>query len=156
MKYKLISHLIIIICLSIFITGCSYGQIEDTNGDEDFSIETISDEKIKKGPNTRFVIKSKRTNKNNISTVKIEKFSGIYLLKTTKVSNQTLTFNIDSTVEKGNFRIVIVKDKEIIKDFLINCSDSHTIDNAVGNYLLKIVGESAKFTIDFEICKINN
>lgn len=152
MKYKLLNLILIFLILSLLLTGCEYGQIEDTNGEEDYSIQTILDDKIKEGPNTRYVINSKWSTKDNVTTMKIEKFSGIFLLRTTHVSNKTLTYEIDSIVEKGNFKIVIVKNNEEIINVLINSTELVTINDAEGKYQIKAVGESAKFKMSFEIC----
>lgn len=152
MKYKLLNLILIFLILSLLLTGCEYGQIEDTNGEEDYSIQTILDDKIKEGPNTRYVINSKWSTKDNVTTMKIEKFSGIFLLRTTHVTNKTLTYEIDSIVEKGNFKIVIVKNNEEIINVLINSTELVTINDAEGKYQIKAVGESAKFKMSFEIC----
>lgn len=71
MKYKLLNLILIFLILSLLLTGCEYGQIEDTNGEEDYSIQTILDDKIKEGPNTRYVINSKWSTKDNVTTMKI-------------------------------------------------------------------------------------
>ena len=152
MKYKLFNFIIIFLIFSLLLTGCEYGQIEDTNGEEDYSIQTITDDRIKEGPNTRFVINSKWSTKYNVTTIKIEKFSGIFLLRTILVTNKTLTYEIDSIVEKGNFKIVIVKNNEEIINVLINSTELVTINDAEGKYQIKAVGESAKFKMSFEIC----
>ena len=152
MKYKLLNLILIFLILSLLLTGCEYGQIEDTNGEEDYSIQTILDDKIKEGPNTRYVINSKWSTKDNVTTMKIEKFSGLFLLRTTHVTNKTLTYEIDSIVEKGNFKIVIVKNNEEIINVLINSTELVTINDAEGKYQIKAVGESAKFKMRFEIC----
>lgn len=151
MKYKLFNFIIIFLIFSLLLTGCEYGQIEDTNGEEDYSIQTITDDRIKEGPNTRFVINSKWSTKYNVTTIKIEKFSGIFLLRTILVTNKTLTYEIDSIVEKGNFKIVIVKNNEEIINVLINSTELVTINEAEGKYQLKAVGESAKLLMNFEI-----
>ena len=151
MKYKLLNLILIFLILSLLLTGCEYGQIEDTNGEEDYSIQTILDDKIKEGPNTRYVINSKWSTKDNVTTMKIEKFSGLFLLRTTHVTNKTLTYEIDSIVEKGNFKIVIVKNNEEIINVLINSTELVTINDAEGKYQIKAVGESAKFKMSCEI-----
>lgn len=151
MKYKLFNYVLIIFIFSLLLTGCEYGQIEDTNGIDDYSILTISDKQIKEGPNSRFVKKSNWSTKDNVTTLKIEKFSGIFLLRTTKLTTKTLTYNIESNIEKGNFRIVIVKDNEQIIDVPINSIERVTINNADGKYQIKAIGESAQFVMSFEI-----
>jgi len=135
------------------IAGCSLGQIEDTNGTEDFTIQTFTDSDITSNRSSRTTFNSSIITYNNNTKVKIGKFSGVYELESFKVSNQTLVFNIESSCTNGNFRIVIICDDEIVNDVKINSNETITIENTNGTYSLKIIGESAKISVDYSIIK---
>lgn len=142
-----------LLCLGFLLVGCNIGQIEDTNGESDFTIETISDKKIISRSSSNFIANSVTNKIGSNTSIKVGKFSGVKELETTRVSNQTLTYEIESNCTYGNFRIVIVHNSEIIRDVAINSSEIITINNANGTYYLKIVGESAKFSLDYSIQK---
>lgn len=142
--------IIIILFLAVFLGGC-IKQIEDTNGTDDYTIETFTDEDITANRTSYIIVSSFTTTINNVTTVKIGKFSGIYELEKTRVPNSNLQYQIASTCTSGNFRIVIVKDNEILDDVQINTSKTISYPNANGTYQLRIVGESAKIEMNYSI-----
>jgi len=146
---KIVRVLICILLLGSLV-GCMK-QIEDTNGDEDFSIVSISDEKICSNVNSYVAFNSYSVENDGFKTVSIKTFSGVDTVDKTVVFNQSLTYNIDLTVKKGNFRLILIKDREIIWEFPLNESSSYTVNNGSGIYELKIAGESAEFSINFSI-----
>lgn len=95
---------------------------------------------------------STRIQINNKVKMKVKKFSGVELLDSIYVKNKKLTIKLSSEVKSGNFKIVVIKDDEIIKVLNINeANQEFVIENANGEYLLKVAGESANFSIDYEI-----
>lgn len=138
--------------LILLITGCSFIQVEDTNGDDNYVIQTFSDEDIAR-TNHSTSFRLYKTSYNDHGTIKVKKMSGIMLLNTTNANGQTLIYNINSSVVKGNFRIVIVSNDKIIKDIPINEESSFKLENVSGSYELKIVGESAEFSLEYAIVK---
>lgn len=142
----------IIVLLSFFIlftlSGC---HIEDTNGEDDFSLVELTDEDFFKASSSSKTM-SIRTQINNKGKMKVKKFSGVELLDSIYVKNKKLTIKLSSEVKSGNFKIVVIKDDEIIKVLNINeANQEFVIENANGLYLLKVAGESANFSINYEI-----
>jgi hypothetical protein len=139
--------LIILFFFTILIlTGCN--QIEDSNGNDDYTIQTISNEDIIK-KSSYSALGFVETNINGKYTKKANKFSGVYKVLSVEANNEKLSISMESSVTAGNFRIVLIKGDEIIDDFELNTTDTITIDNANGTYIVKIVGESAKFTLKY-------
>ena len=143
---------IIVLVFSFFIlltlSGC---HIKDTNGEDDFSLVELTDEDFFKA-NSSSTTMSTRTQINNKVKIKVKKFSGVELLDSIYVKNKKLTIKLSSEVKSGNFKIVVIKDDEIIKVLNINeANQEFVIENANGEYLLKVAGESANFSIDYEI-----
>lgn len=139
---------ILLVILLFLLSGCSIGQIADTNGDDDYSIETISNDEIIDGTSS-FSVGSLETSTNGVNKYKVNKFSGVKTIDTFRLNNSIFTIEVDCTVSSGNFMLALTTDKKIVKEFNINSSDSFTINNFSGTYYLKIVGESAKFNITY-------
>lgn len=149
---KRILLLVLLLFLVVSLGACSYKHIEDTNGENNFSIVSISDDKIiSKSQNLTYG--SVRTTKNGETTLKIKKMSGVMDLEKTKVDDQGLIYSVESTVNSGNFRIVVTLAEKIISDIEVNCKTDITVPNTKGTYVLKIVGESANFTMKYKIVK---
>ena len=125
------------------LTSCSM-HIKDTNGKDNYSLNTITDETILSPSG---VIKSMafQTTVNGSNVYKAKKFSGVEKIATYKNS---FTLYVNNAVKSGNFRICLACDNVIVKDFTINNSDSFTaLDSKV--YDLYIAGESANFEMSY-------
>lgn len=145
MPGKIVALHVLLLILFATLTGC-LPHIDDTNGNDDFRLQAITDRQIVTGMDTKSTLYS-GTNSDNKATLKINKFSGVKELLSKSVNNETLTFSINCSVTSGNFRGVIVKDGEIIQDFDINGESVVSFPDATGTYIVKVAGESAKFRI---------
>ncbi|MBU5440347.1 hypothetical protein KQI42_20330 [Tissierella sp. MSJ-40] len=68
-----------------------------------------------------------------------------------------ITFKYNSTVNRGDFKAVLINPKEEIDDILIgNEQDEKTIKLAKGKYIFKIVGRNAKGKTKISINKNQN
>jgi len=143
MKKKII-FLFLFVFILVTFSGCTH--IEDTNGAEDYTIETFTDDDIIK-KSSYSALGFVETNINGKITIKISKFSGVYEITSLNPKNETLVFTVESKCSLGNFRIVLIKDDAIIRDILINTTEKVEIENANGKYIMKIVGESANFSL---------
>ena len=143
MKIKKILRMFIALALVISLVGC-IKHVEDTNGEDNYEIETYTDEDITSGKYATLKVGSITSTVGNVTTLKVNKFTGIEELDSTKATNNTLVFNVESTITKGNFRMVIVKDGDIIRDVAINTTENITLENCSGRFKLIMVGESAK------------
>lgn len=144
---------LMIIFTSCFISCSSCKHIDDTNGDDDYSLCQISDENIINGMNS-ISAGSIKTSKNNSHTLRINKFSGVNSIYKEIIKNSTVTINAKVTLDSGNLRVVVVGNKEILFDFVINGSSTYTLPSNVGSYQIKIAGETAKFKIEYTIAYI--
>ncbi len=145
-KYVLLFPMMIVLLLCL----CSCSQIEDTNGEDNYQLQTISDERIISGKGSTVKVGSVSTTINNKGTYKVKKFSGVETIFSIDGSNNRITLTIISEIKSGNFKIVLVNEKQIVKVFDLNCTQSVTIENATGRFDLKIAGESANFSIEYE------
>ncbi|MCH5163754.1 MAG: hypothetical protein J1F36_01920 [Clostridiales bacterium] len=137
-----------IVCALIAITCCGCGHIKDTNGDDDFSLVTLSEQQIIKG-NSSVSSVSASNQWNNKYNLKVSKFSGVKELKKITLKSGTQKITTDVNVSAGNFRMVLISGGQIVYDFDINGTSSATISE--GTYIIKIAGESASFNLSFSI-----
>lgn len=145
------------VLVSVFMligfTGCNFGQVEDTNGEDDYSLVKYTDGDITNKSSSYSALGLLENNIGSNKSISASKFSGIYTIDTIDVSSGTLVFSIESELTAGNFRIVIVKDGSIVDDAELNKTDTIEIVNANGKYVLKVVGESAKFSVKWTVQK---
>ena len=152
MKRYWIFGLILAMCLSL--AAC--GQIEDTNGEDDYSLAVITHEELVKGTNSSSKIGSMRTQINDKLTVKVSKFSGVEALDSITADNSTksITFSVQSTLESGNFFVYVRHDGQIVGELEIGKSDTLTIKQPTpGKYELCVAGESASYELSASIHK---
>ena len=132
-----------------FLTGC--GHIDDTNGEDDFTLETISkDDMINNSISASTVSFTKTVG--NKTEVTIKKFSGVKSIYKEYSANGEYTFDFDVKCNNGNLAVVLVCEDEIVKEIPINetSSFSYSFD---GNFEVKIAGESANLEIYFVVEK---
>ena len=67
--------LILFLFLILFLTGCGLGHIEDINGEDDYSLATLSEENLIKGTNSYSSFGSFTSTINNKFTQKVKKMS---------------------------------------------------------------------------------
>ena len=127
------------------LSGCALLSYEDTNGDDDFTLQTLTDEDLIEGTNGLSSLMSSRTVLKNTITYKCQNLSGIYTVCTKEPKNGTLELTVSCTVKKGNARLVLTSDSEILHDFEVNAADQHLVlDNLKGEVYLRFAGESAE------------
>ena len=138
-----------IVCALIAITCCGCDKhIEDINGDDNFSLATLTEQQIIKN-NSSISSVSVGNQWNNKYDLKVNKFSGVKELKKITLKSGTQKITADVNVSSGNFRMVLISNGKIVYDFDINGTSSYTI--SAGTYIIKIAGESASFNLTFNI-----
>ena len=77
------------------------------------------------------------------------KIHGVVILQATKISGNTLTLSINSSIESGNAEIIILIDGEYHSSVDVNQNRSVTLQNVAGKeVLVKLAAEDAKLKID--------
>ena len=149
--------------------------IQDINGESDYSLAVITQEQIDSTKYDKYVsfnsggsadgqksdIKDNRLREvdRSRSSVRAKSFNGIRILSATKTEADTIAFEITSTVESGNFEIMIYIDDVYYSDVNINTTEKLTIENISGKtILIKIIGENANMRVEAtrDIKKSNN
>ena len=150
MKRYWIIGLILAMCLGL--VAC--GQIEDTNGEQDYSLATITEEQLVKGTNSSSKVGFLHTQINNSHTFKVNKFSGVEAIESVRATESTksITFLVESTRNSGNLYVYVRCDGQIVGDLEIGTKDDLVIENpAPGKYELCVAGESASYELSVTI-----
>ena len=138
--------IVIILFLTLYLTGC---QIKDQNGEDNFELATYTLDDVKnnniKGNSN---LGSVEFGTFDHGYLKVRKFSGQWslVIKNIKSSDKV---KITSTVEKGNLGIFI-KCLDEVYQIPINTEYTFSFDNLSGVCSIVVVGESAKFRIDYD------
>jgi len=143
----------IFLFVSVFIilslSSCGVTTYQDTNGPSDYSLQTLTEEDIIRGAKTSKILSSSIT-LNNKTVCKAKTMSGVEELYKTNLKNETLCLTISSEITKGNARLVIVFNDEIIHDFALHMSDQiFTLEDVTGTVSLKLAGESTGYEITY-------
>lgn len=154
--------LALVIGLGIFFLSSS--DFVDTNGPENFALVELtredilksdknyraSMESIKRSGARTYVVgtKFRKYDRDHINA-SYGKIHGVTILQATKIFGNTLTLNINSSVEKGNAELIITVDGEYYCSITVNQNQSITLQNMSGKeVIVKLAGEDAKVKID--------
>lgn len=137
----------VILVLLFLMTGCQR-HIKDTNGPDDYSLVSFSnDDKVSaKSYVAVGAISSHVLGRGSFSA---KKFSGAMILYEVNV-NDRISCYFDIEVESGNFEVILINDEQIIKSVALNNTSRFTIETS-GKVTLKVIGESARFEIKYEV-----
>ena len=144
------------LCLCLSLMGCGT-QYEDTNGADDFTLQTITDENIVQldtgssglgysEENFADVLYSSEYHSNNFNGVE-----QIYL------NNYILPSDVEiyighMVVESGNFKLAVVNNDEIIHEIALDSfGETIRFEDLSGSFSIHVAGESAKFEFFIEI-----
>ncbi len=155
---------IVAILIAVIISLASESKFVDTNGPENFALTEITrDDILSKDNNYRSSMVSERHSGHHTNIIgtrlrdwdydyisrSFGKIHGIIILQATKIRGNTLTLNINSSVESGNAEIVIIIDGEYYCSVDVNQDQSIVLqDISNKEVIVKLAGEGAKMKID--------
>lgn len=121
----------------------------DTNGETDFSLQTLTEADIL-SRNNYLQTRASQSAANNNTKVSVGKFSGVRILHTFRSGTHTLT--VTPGVTAGNFRLVLCTENRILHDFaLTGEKQTFIVDASAESVFFKAAGESAAFSLDYVI-----
>ena len=153
--------IIVGLCFSIYIrqqfASIDFEEYVDTNGEDDFSLQSIDESSIitmnsfctaRKNDS---VTSGKKTGTSSYQSDDYDNIEylcldmhGVDVVQATKVSKNEMQFIVESTINKGNCRISLVSEGNILYDFGINCISTYTLKNAQGKEVfIMLAGEDA-------------
>ena len=154
----------ILVAFAVIISLASESKFVDTNGPGNFALTEITqDDILSKNHGYRSFMASERHSgfHTNIIGTRYRDYDydyisrsfgnihGIVILQATKISGNTLTLNINSSIESGNAEIAILIDGEYYCSVDVNQDQSITLqDISNKEVIVKLAGEGAKMKID--------
>ena len=145
-KFKIIAVAVMCVALTVSLAACIALHIEDTNGEDDFSLAVITEDEIVTASRNYAATGSTYETVGDVHVITVEKFSGVWQVGRYDLTEGSATFNVEMSVKRGNCRLVLVNDGKIVHDFDINGADSYTI-TTVGEYYIMLAGESAEISL---------
>jgi len=155
---------IVALLIALIILVASESDFVDTNGPENFALTEITrDDVLSKDNNyiSSMAVERHSGHHTNITGTRLRdydydyisrsfgKIHGVIILQATKISENTLTLNINSSIESGNAEIVIIIDGEYYCSVDVNQDQSIVLQNISNkDVIVKLVGEKAKIKVD--------
>ena len=149
----IIASVVFVVVVLFWISTTGVEHIEDTNGPDIYKLQTITDYDIvdmKMGSKGLTETTSKLT---GVTTYSSNKFTGVAHIYLTNIISNRMEFTINhARVDKGNFKIALVVDDEIVHEFKLNeLTQSYVLEDVKGTVALVIAGESADFQLDYSV-----
>lgn len=143
----------LIIVFAVWMLGSDLEHIEDTNGAENFELQTITDDNIIKMDTGALNLKESADSITNTTTYSSDKFTGVAEIYGNNIWGNRFDITINhARVDSGNFKIVLLEDEKIVHEFKLNeLTQSFTLENPSGYISLRIAGESADFQFDYTL-----
>ena len=126
-------------------------HIEDTNGADNYSLQTITDENIEKRDIGAKGFVSETNNITNKTKYYSKKYTGVTEVDGGTCITSEYTIYIQRfELKEGNAKLVLLKDDKIVHEFKPGeTMQEFSVENAKGSYMsLRIAGESAKFELE--------
>lgn len=144
---------IVAVLVLLMIFGPEQEQIEDSNGADNFALQTISDSNIINNDMGSTGVESSKNSLTKNYTYSSDKFSGVEMLETDIHKGIGDTIEVEKLdVKSGNFTLAVVENDKIVHKFEPNKpNQTYTVDGAEGTYYLMIAGESADFELKYNI-----
>ena len=153
MKRFLKILLVSVMCLTIAGCGTEY---EDSNGADDFSLQTITDENIinLETGSSGLTYSEKKLAGVSSSEYSAKNFNGVeqIYLENYVTPSDIHVYIGHMNVESGNFRLVVINNDEIIHEFPLDTFNEEILfEDLEGTFSVHVAGESAAFDFHIEI-----
>ncbi len=144
---------VFIAVFAVWMFATDIEHIEDLNGPDIYKLQEINDSNIIKMDVGALNFTESNELFNNLPTYKSDKFTGVAEIFSDNIYGNRFDITLyNLQVEKGNFRIVLVHNDEIVHEFKLNeLLQSYTLENPSGNVSLRIAGESADFEFSYDL-----
>lgn len=128
-------------------------HIEDTNGEDNYKLQTISDSEIINMSVGAKGLKKSTGSISNTTTYSSNKFTGVEQIYMTNIVANRMEFTVNhARVDSGNFKMVLVVNDKIVHEFKLNeLTQTYVLEDVKGTVSLMIAGESADFQLDYTV-----
>lgn len=140
--------LVVVIIGVIMLFNSDLEHIEDTNGADNFALQTITDEDIAKIEMGALNVSTSTNTVTNMTEISSKKFTGVYeVLYINLLGKSDFLLDLyDFKVNGGNFKMAVVHDGKIVKTITEENYEETLIEDINGTVSLVIAGESADFS----------
>ncbi len=152
MKKRLVLLLVLLLCF--LLAGCK--EYEDTNGEDDFTLQTITDENIIHLDTGASNLTYKELNLGLLKSTEYssKNFNGVEQIYLTSFwgKSDIEVYIGHMNVKKGNFKLVVINNDEIIKEIPVDAfGETYYFEDLEGDFSVHVAGESAAFSFHIEI-----
>ncbi len=149
---KLLGTIAVILFIGValfWFLGSDIEHIEDTNGPDDYSLTTITDENIIKMDIG--ALGNKRSEgflSGDLVEFSSKKFTGVVeIMHNNYIGKSDVYFELlNYNITEGNFKIVVVHDDKIVAELEPDLFVDFHLENISGTVSLRIAGESAAYS----------
>ena len=141
--------------MCVAFVGCGE-EYEDTNGTDNFSLQTITDEDIIHLQTGASGLTYKESNLGGLSSSEYssKNFNGVEQIYLTSfiLPSDIYVYIGHLNVESGNFKLVVINNDEIIKEIPLDTfGEEFYFENLEGDFSIHVAGESAKFEFHIQV-----
>ena len=149
----LLAAVALIVVAVIWFTGSDLEHIADTNGPDDFTLQTITDDNIRNRDMGALNVGQSTSLVSDTVSYSSKKFTGVYEVFTENIITNRYEITVNhARVDAGNFKMVLCVDDEIVHEFTLNTlSQTFVLEHVNGTVSLRIAGESADFMFDYYV-----
>lgn len=144
---------VLIVVCGIWFLSSDLEHIEDTNGADNYSLQTITDNNIINMDTGALNLKESTDSITNTTTYSSDKFTGVSEIYGENIWGNRFDITVNhARVDSGNFKIVLLEENKIVHEFKLNeLTQTYTLENPSGYISLRIAGESADFQFDYTL-----
>ncbi len=145
--------IVLIAVCAVWFLSSDLEHIEDTNGADNFALQTITDDNIIKRDFGAMGLKTTTGAVSNTTTYSSNKFTGVEEIYGMNIWGNRFEITVNhARVDSGNFKIVLLEDDKIVHEFSLNeLTQTYVLENPNGYISLRIAGESADFQLDYHV-----
>lgn len=150
----LVCAVVLVVVAVFWFLDSDLKHIEDTNGPDDFTLQTITDENIvSRDMGALNVGKKKGLLTGDTVTYHSDCFTGVYEVYGENIITNRYEITVNhARVDAGNFKMVLLVDDEIVHTFTLNeLTQTFVLEDVRGFVSLRIAGESADFQFDYYV-----
>lgn len=153
-KLPLIGAVIFVIVFAVMMfSSPKIEHVEDTNGAENYRLQTITDSNIVLRDIGAKGLKKTTNNITDTTEYKADKFTGVEEIYGVNIKGNRIDITMTNLqVDSGNFKAVVLHNDEIVHEFKLNeMMETFTLKNPDGYVAIRIAGESADFYLTYDV-----
>lgn len=147
----ILGAVVLVAVATVWFMSSDLKHIEDTNGADNYSLQTINDSNIINRDVGAMGLNIHKSAVSGVTTYSSEKFTGVEEIYGNNIWGNRFEITVNhARVDSGNFRIVLLEDERIVHEFRLNeLTQTYVLENPSGYISLRIAGESADFQLDY-------